>query len=223
MIEGSHLLQDSLVHIGYALMLIALLARDILWLRGILVISQSVLACYAWYRGVLPIAFWNVVFVCINLVWVVRILRERAAVVLPEHLRALHARHFAALAPPEFLRFWSWAEKRVLRDAALIAEGSRPDALYFLLRGEAAILHGDKPVTRCGAGHFVGEMSLLTGEPATADVRCVGEVELMRWPAEQLRELRGRNAVLWSKLQSAIGHDLVEKIRLASERDKAGG
>lgn len=208
---------DQLVHIGYALMLAALLARDILWLRGILVISQSFLAWYALHRGVLPIAYWNVVFVLINLAWVNKILRERAAVVLPHALRELHARHFAALAPPEFLRLWSWAERRVLHDDKLIEEGRKPEALYFLLRGEVAILHGANEVTHVDAGNFIGEMSLLTGEAATADVRCLGEVELMRWPAEKLAALRKNNAGLWTKIQSVIGHDLVEKIRRASE------
>lgn len=209
--------QDQLVHLGYSLMLMALLARDILWLRGILVVSQSILAWYAWYRGVLPIAFWNIVFVCINTVWVIRILRERAAVKLPEDLRELHEKHFAALAAPEFLRLWSWGERRKLGDALLVREGRRPDALFYLLQGEVAVLHGASEVTHCGPGNFIGEMSLLTGEPATADVRALGEVELMCWPAERLAQLRQRNAGLWTKIQSVLGHNLVEKIRRASE------
>ena len=209
--------QDQLVHVGYTLMLIALLARDILWLRGILVVSQSTLAYYAIYRGVLPIAFWNVVFVCINTFWVIRILRERAAVVLPGELQPLHEKYFAALAPPEFLRLWSWGERRVLAGTLLAREGQRPDALYFLLRGEVAILHGGNEVTHCAAGNFIGEMSLLTGEAATADVRALGEVEVMRWPAEKLAQVRARSPGLWTKIQSVLGHDLVEKIKRQAE------
>ena len=34
----------AIVHLGYSLMLCALVARDILWLRGTLVLAQSVLA-----------------------------------------------------------------------------------------------------------------------------------------------------------------------------------
>jgi uncharacterized membrane protein len=89
-----------LVHIGYALMLVALLARDILWLRGLLVCAQSTLAAYAWSIGAAGMTGWNVLFVVINTAWVIRILRERRAVELPPELRALHDRHFAALTPP---------------------------------------------------------------------------------------------------------------------------
>jgi hypothetical protein len=56
-------------------------------------------------------------------------------------------------------------------------------------------------------------MSLLTGEPANADVDAVGVVEVMQWPTDQLHALRHRNPSFWSKIQSVIGHDLVEKIR----------
>jgi hypothetical protein len=52
-----------LVHTGYGLMLCVLTARDTLWLRGTLVLAQSLLALYARRLGVWSIATWNVVFV----------------------------------------------------------------------------------------------------------------------------------------------------------------
>jgi CRP-like cAMP-binding protein len=63
------------------------------------------------------------------------------------------------------------------------------------------------------AGHFVAEMSLLTGDAANADVDAVEGVEVVRWATADLRELRQRNPSLWTKIQSVIGHDLVEKIQ----------
>lgn len=212
------MIEQYLVHVGYTLQLFALLARDILWLRGLLVLAQSVLAYYAAYRGVPQIAFWNALFVVINTAWVIRILRERAAVQLPEELVPIHQKHFAALTPSEFLRLWSWGERKTERDTALVTEGSRPDALYFLLQGEVAVQHGAKEITHFGAGSFVAEMSLLTGDKATADVHALGEVEFMRWPTVKLRQVRTRNPGLWTKIQSALGHDLVEKIKRASEQ-----
>lgn len=207
---------DYLVHFGYTLMLMALLARDILWLRAILVVAQGTLAAYAFHRGVLPIAWWNVVFVAINSVWVVRILRERAAVRLPAELAELHAKYFSALLPQEFMRLWVSGESKLLTDAALMKEGARPDALYFVLRGEVLVAHGARAVTRLGPGSFVGEMSLLTGEACTADARTQGEAQLMCWPAARLQAVRERNPGFWAKIQSVLGHDIVEKIRRAA-------
>lgn len=214
-----------LVHFGYLLQLFALLARDVLWLRGILVVAQSVLAAYAYLRGpeFLPYVGWNALFVLINLYWVARLLRERAAVQLPEELRPLHERHFAALAPPEFLRLWREGRRGSMADAVLVREGTMPQTLYFLLTGEALVRSNGRELARLGPGNFVAEMSLLTGERTTADVHALGAVEYMAWPVATLARLRTRSPVLWSKVQSVLGHDLVEKIRRVAQYEGVAG
>jgi CRP-like cAMP-binding protein len=214
-----------LVHFGYLLQLFALLARDVLWLRGILVMAQSVLAGYAYLRGpeFMPYVWWNVLFVLINLYWVARLLRERAAVQLPDELRDLHQRHFAALTPPEFLRLWREGHRGSITDAQLVREDTVPDALYFLLEGAVAVSTRGRELARLGPGNFVAEMSLLTGERTTADASAVGTVHYMAWSAPILARLRTRNPMLWSKIQSVLGHDLVEKIRRAAQYAGLGG
>lgn len=204
-----------LVHFGYLLQLFALLARDVLWLRGILVAAQSVLAVYAYLRGpeFLPYVCWNALFVAINLYWVVKLLRERAAVQLPEELKALHEKYFAALMPPEFLRLWRDGEKRSATDTQLVREGTRPDALLFLLSGSVSVRRQGRQLAELTPGNFVAEMSLLTGEKTTADVVALGAVEYMAWPTVKLTRLRQRSPMLWAKIQSVLGHDLVEKIK----------
>lgn len=204
-----------LVHFGYVLQLFALLARDVLWLRGILVAAQSVLALYAWLRGpeFLAYAFWNALFVGINVYWVARLLRERAAVKLPEALKPVYEKHFAALAPPEFLRLWREGQRRTASDTQLIREGTRPEALYFLLDGVVSVRRNGQQVALLASGNFLAEMSLLTGETTTADVVAQGAIEYIAWPAAQLARLRQRNPMMWSKVQSVLGHDLVEKIK----------
>jgi hypothetical protein len=208
----------SLVHVGYALMLCALVARDILWLRAMLVLAQSNLALYALSQNLHGMIFWNSLFVLINLIWVFRILRERRAIQLPPVLAALHARHFSALLPAEFLRLWAWGETANYCDAHLTYQGQAPAALYFLLAGEAAVVQDGREVARLRAGHFAAEMSLITGTPATADVIARGELSCRRWPLAKLATLRSNNPALWSKVQSVLGHDLVEKIQAAAHR-----
>jgi hypothetical protein len=207
-----------LVHLGYTLMLCALMARDILWLRGTLVAAQSVLAIYAWGIEVRSIAAWNAVFVAINGVWVVKILRERRAVTVPDDLRPLYEEHFFALTPPEFLRFWRQGRRETLRDARMTSRGAYPDSLYFVVGGTARVTRGGLHLADLTRGHFVAEMSLLTGRPANADVCAVGEAEVVRWPVDDLKSLREREPALWARIQSAIGHDLVVKVQRGEPR-----
>jgi CRP-like cAMP-binding protein len=207
----------ELVHVGYALMLCALIARDILWLRAILVLAQTNLSLYAASQALAGMAIWNGVFVVINIVWVLRILHERRAIELPGELRDLHRRNFSALSAAEFLRVWNWGENLLLSDAALLRQGERPAFLYFLLAGEAAVVQDGREVARLKAGHFAAEMSLITDAPASADVVASGELSLRRWRVERLQALRTSNAVLWSKIQSVLGYDLVEKIKASTK------
>jgi hypothetical protein len=201
-----------LVHVGYALMLSALVARDILWLRAILVLAQSVLAFYGWRTGVAGIAGWNALFVTINIVWVLRILHERRAVALTGPLRALHESRFAALTAAEFLRWWRQGVRETVRDVSLTHANQFPEHLYFLMHGTVRVSRDGEHVTNLPAGFFVAEMSLLTGEPATADVVADGEVDVVRWSVAELRAMREASPQLWVKVQSVLGRDLVEKM-----------
>lgn len=204
---------QALVHVGYALMLCALLARDILWLRLLLVGAQSLIAAYAFAHGVIAIGAWNALFVVINSAWVVLILRERRAVRLPDELGALYERYFAALTPPEFLRLWGWARDESFDGAVLTRAGERPRALYFLLEGSVSVRSNDQEVARLERGAFVGEMSLLTGGVATADAVALGRVATRVWPVSRLQSLRVRDPGLWTRVQSVLGRDIVEKIQ----------
>jgi CRP-like cAMP-binding protein len=209
---------DYLVHIGYIVMFAALMARDVLWLRGAMVAAQIILGTYAWSRGVPAITAWNGLFVVINLAWVAKILHERRAVKLPRELAALYQRHFNAFSPAEFLRWWRTGHRERLRDTQLTWNGERPEALYFLLGGSARVSRCGEPVIDLAPGQFVAEMSLITGEPANADVSTAGEAEVIWWPVADLRALREGQPALWARLQSVIGRDLVEKVRRGETR-----
>ncbi len=212
------LLLSYLVHLGYLLQLVALLARDVLWLRALLAVAQSVVAVYAISRGVVAIAGWNLVLVAINSFWVLRILRERRAVAIPEALRAVYEAHFAALRAGEFLRFWEMAEVRQAHALELTREGTRPEALYWLSSGSLTMEKWGHPPRRVQTPCFVGEMSMLTGRPASATVRLVGDGELRTWPRQVLERIQRQQPVLWARVQSVLGLDVVCKIQREEAR-----
>jgi CRP-like cAMP-binding protein len=210
-----------LANLAYVLMLVAFITRDVLYLRGLLVVAQAVVVVYTWHNGVYMIAAWNALFASINAYMVVQILRERRAVVLPADLQGLYERHFTALTPPEFLRLWHQGQHERVVNQPLARAGEYPEWLYFLLGGQVRVSRDEGADIELPAGFFVAEMSLLTGAPANADVDAVGEVEVIRWATRDLRALRQRNPGLWTKIQSVIGRDLVEKIHLGERRAEA--
>jgi hypothetical protein len=214
-------LPSFLVNFGYVLMLCAFLARDVVWLRGLLAFAQTLVVIYAFGAGVPIIALWNLLFALINAVWVIVILRERRSVTLPADLAPTYSRYFAALTPQEFLRLWNQGRREVVVGQLLARDGEAPEALYFLTAGTVRVSRQGTPIADLAPGHFVAEMSLLTGEPANADVHAVGEVEAVRWAISDLRAIKQRNPVLWTKIQSVIGHDIVRKIQTVPKPEVA--
>lgn len=217
---ASNPMTNVLPNLAYGLMLLAFLTRDVLYLRGLLVVAQGLVVVYTWRAGVPVIAVWNVLFVSINAWMALQVLRERRAVELPPDLRTLHARHFSAMTPQEFLGWWRQGRRDTLAPHRLTAAGQRPEWLYFLLNGTVRVSRDGATLVELPAGYFVAEMSLLTDQPANADVEATGPIEVVRWPTAGLQSLRARNPALWTKIQSVLGLDLVEKIHLQEARTR---
>jgi small-conductance mechanosensitive channel/CRP-like cAMP-binding protein len=83
---------------------------------------------------------------------------------------------------------------------AVCKEGDEDQGLYMLVRGEAAVRIGRgvtvREVARLGAGQFFGEMSLMTGEPRSATVVAMTDLDCYRLDPETFRELvRARPAL----------------------------
>lgn len=208
-------------NLAYGLMALAFITRDVLHLRALLVGAQTLVIAYALLAGVPVIAAWNVLYVSVNAYMAVQLLHERRAVRVPDELRALYERHFSALTPGEFLRWWAQGEAAALDDTAVLTrDGERPSHLYFLRDGRVQVRRGATTLAELPGGFFVGEMSLLTGRPANADAVAVTGLNVHRWERDRLEAIRDRNPKLWTRIQSVIGHDLVEKIHLA---ERSGG
>lgn len=201
------------VNLGYGLMLLALLARDMLWLRSILIIAQSLLCSYALLAGSPNVAAWNGLFVGINIVEVIRILAERRSVKLSEPLASIYALNFDVMTVPEFLGLWRRAQEVRGATGELIAQGAENERLIVLVDGEVRVLVNGLEVARLGPGRLVAEMSYLTQEPTSAAVIADESVTYRAWSRVTLDRIKRNRPALWSKLQAAIGRDLVRKIR----------
>jgi putative ABC transport system ATP-binding protein len=63
-------------------------------------------------------------------------------------------------------------------DGVIIREGDPGDKFYLVRRGEVRLIRDGRQYHRLGKGEFFGDRALVTGEPRTATVQAVGEVEL---------------------------------------------
>src|SRR5258708_4752673 len=73
----------------------------------------------------------------------------------------------------------SATERRFGRGEALIREGEEGHTFYVIVSGEVAVARGGSEVARLTRGAYLGEMSLLTGEPRSATVVATSDVAVL--------------------------------------------
>jgi CRP/FNR family cyclic AMP-dependent transcriptional regulator len=116
------------------------------------------------------------------------------------------------------LPLFSKCSKRQLRTVARLARfeesppgqvviqaGDAPDAFHFILGGQARVL--GKPRARVlGVGDYFGEMGLIDGEPRSATVVAVGELQTMKLPRRPfLRLLKQEPGISMAMLTELAG------------------
>ena len=207
-----------LVNLGYILMLLALLVRDILWLRSILMSAQIILFAYGIVSVNYSVAFWNILFFAINGFQVSRLIRERRPIELPSEITDLYENIFSSMRRREFLNLWHIGSIDSDENELLIKKGRKQKKLYLILSGKVRVENKGTLITKLGRGSFLAEMSFLTGNPATADVIADGKVRYIFWEQQKLNDLQKINADLFIKLQNILGKDLTEKVKAVTEK-----
>src|SRR4051794_41351320 len=92
----------------------------------------------------------------------------------------------------------AWGERRpTSRGDVLIAEGDQEDTFYVVLSGRVAVVEAlgtpDQRVVRLhGPGRFLGELGVLTAQPAFLSEVVVDPGEVLAVPGDRLRALAGR-------------------------------
>ena len=93
----------------------------------------------------------------------------------------------------------------------LVREGVVPERLYYVVEGEMLLEKGGR-IRRVNAGIFIGEISFVLGEPASATVILDRGGRCISFDAEALRKLSRQNAAIAAGLDTAFKQDLARKV-----------
>ena len=209
-----------LLNLGYLLTFIALAIKEILWLRITLIAAQISLFLYHFiYSGTKSAAFWTAIFVVVNVYMIIKIYLERRPQLIPDEIRDLYEDIFGQLSSREFLYFWNMGTIKSKNNEYLIRSGEKQNNLLLVLSGEAPVEVNGKPIATLGRGAFVAEISFLSGEPASADVKASGELIFISWRSERLKNLQHENPNFWMKLQHALSEDLIKKVKPQAKKE----
>lgn len=209
-------------HLNYILVILSVSMSSMRWLR-VFAIASGITGVF--YYGFLTAdrisATWEFVFTMVNAVQLAIVLfagRRRVTdedekffvqTVMPTleaNLRAL------------MLKRARWTTREP--GDVLVEEGEASPQLVFIARGAASVEAGGKMVGVCGPGDFLGEMSFLSGRPASATVRVANEIRCCVFDPVVLRALTRKNPGIKQALEYSFNRNLVGKLERMNEASR---
>jgi hypothetical protein len=211
-------------HLNYILVILSVSMTNMRWLRIFAIASGIVGVIYYGFLVSDSIsATWEFLFATVNAVQLAIVLMagrrkwtdedERLFVetVMPTLDGNLRAR---------MLKLARWETREP--GQVLVREGETSPQLVFIARGAASVEKGDAMIGVCGPGDFLGEMSFLTGKPASATVRVSNEVRCCIYDPAVLKALTKKHPAIRQALELSFNHNLVGKLERMNEASRRG-
>ena len=203
---------DILFAACYFLSICSFLFKSMFLLRLGVLIATIGFVIFSVILGNAAMIFWNGVFVIVNAYQLGRLILEMRRLDLGPELEAIRNAAFTDMSQRDFLSFWNLGNGFETDQGLLTQENSPQGTMYFLVDGELDVVKDGGVVAKIAANNFVGEMSFMTGDPASADTRPSGKVRVHEWSQEKVRGLREKNPELFQALLTILGRDLSRKL-----------
>ncbi len=203
-------------HLASVLTLFAYLVKDMLWLRALTVLASIAGIIFNYFVPATPlwaVIYWNLVFIVINVVQIIIIIKNRSDVSFTDEERELYETLFKNFEPFEFmklLRIGKWIEAK--QGEALTIEAEPVDNIILIYNGRLSVEIGGQRVGEVKDGSLIGEISFITGGPATATVRALEKTRYVAWPKDEMRRLLNRNPTMRFAMDSVFSKELSKKL-----------
>ena len=195
---------------------ISYMLTSMFWLRLLAVVAAASTMPYFYFQ-VEPLwsaLFWQSMFLLVNLVnLVILVIASRPPRMEPWQ-EDVHRSIFSDLKPSELMPLLKRARQLEFNESKqILFEGQTNSNLYLVLAGRCEIRHGDHFVGYAGRHHFLGEMSMVSGEAASADVTVESGSVIIVWSQEDLDSLYRKNGLFKAYVFQKCGAGMAEKLR----------
>lgn len=197
---------------------LAYLLRSILWLRILLACAAITYIVSGINLGITSMIGWNAAYLAINVFHITLLMMDKITINLPRETVRIYHRYFSTLSTREFKRLITSNGFSIFQDQNIIDQSDVPDRLYIVLRGKVEVIKNDEIIATLRAGDFIGEMSFLSKEPASANAYAYNLVQCAYWTHDDLERLKQKNLDAYDKFIAIIGRDLVRKLNYKNER-----
>lgn len=99
----------------------------------------------------------------------------------------------------------------------LIEEAEPVAHLIYLASGAADVSASGRPIAVCEGNTLLGELTAISGEPATASVVLSQPSRYLAIGAEELRALLGRDGEIRANLESCVAGHMLRKLKASNQ------
>ena len=207
-----------LLNCAYIIMLVAYMAKKMVWLRLLTIAGNILVVPYYLYFVEPPLwnsIGWASIYILINLVMLLYLYLESRPIELSDLEQNIYNMTFKSLEPRVFKKLIDHGSLEEFQpEVNLVTRDSELDSLMYVVEGEAEVVlkHGEQLIIPTGG--FIGEQSYITGEKTSADVKTGKEAaKIIRWNSEALRKHLAGKEVLKDNLDLIFTADLIHKLR----------
>ncbi len=195
---------------------IAYVVRDILWLRILTIIAA--LLTFPYFIVQVEVLYsallWQSAFALINIINVAKLLHERRPVSFTDDEQMLRNLVFPNFTPYQLKQFFALAQwHKAEKSDVLFTEGTKPAELYLLADGEVDILQNGNRLQRRLSGTFIGELSMMTDNAASADVVFATQSRYVSWSHAAIQEFQDRHPDFARSFNTLLSLDVARKLR----------
>ena len=131
---------------------------------------------------------WNIVFMAINLYWIVKLIIERRPAHLTPDQERLRQLSFPSLTPREaFILFATSAWNDLEPGASLIIHDRAGDYFSVILRGDGDVIYRSEKISKIGEGQFLGDLDVRADTVGDIDVLIRTATRVMCWSRRHLQ------------------------------------
>ena len=201
-------------HAGYLLLILSMIMTRMLWLR-IIAIGAGILQ--AIYYGVFlhdPVGtFWETIFTLTNVAQLAIIAYRNRAAHFTADERAFYETAVPTLEAADARKLiaagrWVTAEPGTV----LTREGENAPVLAFVVSGDIDISVNGRKVGDCGAGSFVGEISVSSNIPASATATVRSATRYLGFDRDFVTHTLEKRGEIGVALELAFRHGLRDKL-----------
>ncbi|SLN32552.1 Cyclic nucleotide-binding domain protein [Roseivivax jejudonensis] len=163
----------------------------------------------------------QVVIIAISVIGMARLLILSRAIRFSPEEQQMHAAKFPELSRIAARRLFDsglWLDAEA--GTTLMREGETHGVLIYLASGAADIYSAGKHVGTVEDGNFLGEMTVLQNEPATATVVLARDADYFRIEGAKLRRLGARDPEVRVQIENALSRDT--RLKLVSANSRLG-